>query len=113
MAALLDLGRRAYGGPPIGLGAEAFSLDHAESAMAKPFEGLARNDCEDVLAITDPEDCAAYLLSMPPGQDATPEESERLRTVAREALRIVKRSGLVTRRKAGRAGSAALTDGHS
>ena len=102
MAELSELGARVLGTPAADRGAARFSLDDAVRLMGGLFTDVRRHDLADRCACIDPADAVAYLLSMPPGDDATVEQRRRLEDIVQRetergggVLRITKRTGMV------------------
>jgi ubiquinone/menaquinone biosynthesis C-methylase UbiE len=102
MAELHAIGARAFGGEAVDPGAARFSLDDAEREMGALLTEVRRHDLTDIMTCTDPSDVVAVLLSMPPGNAATPEQRERLAAIMREeadrrggSLTVTRRTGLV------------------
>lgn len=102
MAELHEIGARSYGGEAVDPGAAIFSLDCAVDEMRALFDDVYRHDLTDVMTCTDPDDATAVLLSMPPGNAATPQQRQRLARHIREetdrgdgTLLVTRRTGLV------------------
>ena len=55
-----------------------FGADVGFGILRHHFGDVAWQACDDELWCTDPADVVAYLRSTPPGEDATPDELERL-----------------------------------
>ena len=103
MAALHRLRAAVFGGDAIDPGAGYFGLKQAEKVLRARFVGVERDVLRDVYRVTDPEDVFAYLMSMPPGIDASTEQQDVLRRRIDEAfaagggvLELNRETGLVT-----------------
>jgi SAM-dependent methyltransferase len=99
------IGARVFGGDAVDPGAARFCLDDAEHELEALFADVRRYDLTDIMTCNDPEDAVAVLLSMPPGNAATPEQRERLAAIMHEEaerrggnLTVTRRTGLVEAR---------------
>lgn len=103
MVALGRLRAAAFGGDAIDPGAAYFGLEQAEKVLRARFAEVERSVLRDVYRVTDPEDIFAYLVSMPPGIDASTEQRVALRRRIDDAfaasggvVELNRESGLVT-----------------
>ena len=106
MRSLGEIGAAAFGGSPLDRAALLFSLADAVEALAADFDDVRRQDLTDEYRITDAADIEAFLLSMPPGNEAGGEALGRMRDLVAEAmargggaLTTTWRTGLVSGRK--------------
>ena len=101
-----EIGAAAFGGSSDDLGAASFSLDDAEALLAGSFTDIERHDLVDEYRITDRRDVAAFLLSMPPGDEADDAAIARMNGIIADAMRegdgavvTTRETGMVTARK--------------
>lgn len=60
---------------------EAFGLENGEAMLREVFEEVGLERYADRLVVTDRDAVLAYLCSMPPGEDADPDQLEHLAAV--------------------------------
>lgn len=78
---LMALAKAAFGGSGRDPGAELFSPHMGYEILSRHFRHVEIHEFTDRLEITDPDDIFAALTSMPPGNTASDEQRDTLKTL--------------------------------
>ena len=107
MDAINALRVQAFGGPSIDPAVSRFGLEKAHEFLSAKFGRSDLDVLHDVYSVTDPDDVHAYLVSMPPGIDASAEDLDELRRLIGAAfsegagiLKVRREIGLVIAKSA-------------
>ena len=105
MTEFFDLRRQAFGGATADPAASVFGIETAETFLRRHFDAPKVHIFEDSYVIDDPEDIYHYLVSFPPGSDASEAQKMELRRIIKDALdrqggvlRVTRESALICAR---------------
>ena len=79
LQAITDIILDVFGMEPMDFAASRVPLENLEALMADTFTDVTRRDMTDIYDCTDPEIVEAFILSMPPANQAHPEQRQRLK----------------------------------
>lgn len=71
MHTLFDVRREAFGATESDPAAAAFSIERGKDLLERHFNSVTVHMFEDTYAVDDPEDILAYIISFPPGNQAS------------------------------------------
>ena len=95
--ALMGLAQAAFGGTGRDPGAELFSPEMGNDLLSRHFTHVEMHEFIDQLEITDAADISAALVSMPPGNEGTDAEKQKLEMLLKD-LAISEKNPLVDNR---------------
>jgi ubiquinone/menaquinone biosynthesis C-methylase UbiE len=81
---LWEVRSRVFGGPPTSVLPEIFGSVTGAAILRRAFSRVEWRDYEDTLRCTDPDDVVAFLISAPPGEDASPAQLADLRLTVKD-----------------------------
>ena len=96
LQAITDIILDVFGKEPMDFAAARVPLENLEALMSESFTEVTRHDMTDIYHCTDPEIIEAFILSMPPANQASPEQYQRLKQRIGEAFEP---DGILTARK--------------
>ncbi|HVB50191.1 MAG TPA: class I SAM-dependent methyltransferase [Acidimicrobiales bacterium] len=104
---LFDIKAAVFGTNRSGTRADAFGSHTGRALLEQHFVDVEWRQFDDGLACSEVDDVVAYLTSTPPGEDATPEEVQRLRAETGQrmgrsggVLKVTKDTGVFISRRA-------------
>jgi SAM-dependent methyltransferase len=78
MAGLKEIEHEVFGTRVAAGTVDAFGLTNGRAMLEAEFDDVELRRFPDALHVTSPDDALAYLISYPPGEDATPEQRAAL-----------------------------------